>query len=174
VSINETQAVNFELEQAMKKALDDLKEDLARKAASFLAEDRRKPDGIGYKQIRNLVALAQMAATPLEIKAFIEYQMGRDADVRKTNGWIGELAAGEPFGRALLKEIAEVEALAKKKIRQVELLAQNKCFDEKQFILCCLAQFFGYLSWRAKYVEGCLANQHGRQRNGGERRGGHR
>lgn len=173
MGVSETRAVDFQLEQAMKKALDDLKENLVQRAAGFLAADRRKPGGIGYKQIRNLAELSQMATTPLEIKAFIEYQMGRDADAKKDKGWLGEFA-GEPFGRALLKEIAEVEALAKKKISQVELLAQNKRFDEKQFILRCLAQFFGYLSWRAKYVEGYLANKRESQGSGGERRGGRR
>jgi hypothetical protein len=160
VGVNETLTTDFELERERKKALDDLKEDLIQRAANFLTEDRRKPDDIGYSQIRNLVVMAQMAATSSEIKAFIEYQMGRDAN--KPNGWFGELA-GEPFGQALLKEIGEIEELAR-----------NKRPDDKQFTLRCLAQFFGYLAWRTKYLDECTGEKNKRRKGGGERRGGRR
>ncbi len=101
MKVSETQVSDFELERARKKDLDELKEELARRAADFLREGRPKPEGIGDKQIKNLVVMAQMAVIPLEIKAFIEYQMGRDSGGQ---GWTAEIN-GEPFGRALLKDV---------------------------------------------------------------------
>ncbi|MGQ9512221.1 hypothetical protein [Thermodesulfitimonas sp.] len=158
MGVNETLAADFELERARKQALDRLKEELAQKAAQFLKDSDSKPQKMGDKQIRNLVALAQMAATPLEIKAFIDYQMGRD---EKEENWRCKIG-GQPFGEALKKEIEEVEDLARK-----------ERLGDKQFVLRCLAQFFGYLAWRVKYLE-CLKGKDRNKKNGGERRDGRR
>lgn len=158
MNVNETQAVDFELEQRRRKALDELKEDLVRRAADFLKEDRSKPREMGDKQIRNLVSLAQMAATPREIEAFIDYQMGRDT---REENWRCKME-GQPFGEALKKAIGEIEDLAK-----------NRLHNDKQFVLRCLAQFFGYLAWRVKYLD-YLSKKDPSRRSGGERRGGRR
>lgn len=155
---NERLAADFELERERKKALDELKEELVQKAARFLKESESKPREMGDKQIRNLVTMSQMAATPQEIKAFIDYQMGRDD---KKKDWRSEIG-GQPFGQALKKEIEEVEFLAEKKRP-----------EDRQFVLRCLAQFFGYLAWRVKYLD-YLSKKDTSQRVGGERRGGRR
>lgn len=158
MGVNEALAADFELERARKQALDRLKEELAQKAAQFLKESDSKPQEMGHKQIRNLVAMAQMAATPLEIKAFIDYQMGRD---EKEENWRCKIG-GQPFGEALKKEIEEVEDLARKERP-----------GDKQFVLRCLAEFFGYLAWRVKYLD-YLSKKDPSRRSGGGRRGGRR
>ncbi|MGB9791017.1 MAG: hypothetical protein ACPLTR_00375 [Thermacetogeniaceae bacterium] len=146
----------FNLLQERSSALNKLKEELARRAAEFMKDSNSKPAKMGYTQIRNLVALAQMASTPLEITAFIDYQMGRDD---KEESWRCRVG-GQPFGEALKQEIRAVESIALQK-------RQN---DEK-FALLCLAQFFGYLAWRAKYLEYAAKKS---ERAGGEQRGGRR
>lgn len=158
---NETLVKGFELERDRKQALDRLKEILVREAAEFLREDWSKPRDMGDKQIRNLVVMAQKAATPLEVKAFIDYQMGRDTH---TQNWRHEID-GQPFGEALKREIEKVEALAKK-----------ECPGDKEFVLRCLAQFFGYLGWRVKYLDyhKDYKEKNKNRGNGGERRGSHR
>lgn len=166
MKVSETQVSDFELERARKKDLDELKEELARRAADFLREGKPKPEGIGDKQIKNLVVMAQMAAIPLEIKAFIEYQMGRDSSGQ---GWTAEIN-GEPFGRALLKEIEVIEKLATDKLKD-----SNRTSD-KRFVLLCLAHFFGYLSWRVKYLDYLKKEkaQSKKRHPGGDRDGGSR
>lgn len=166
MKVSETQVSEFELERARKKDLDELKEELARRAADFLREDRPKPKDIGDNQIKKLAVMAQIAATPLEIRAFIEYQMGRDSSGRD---WTAKIN-GEPFGSALLKEIEEVEKLAKDKLKD-----SNRTNDNR-FVLLCLAHFFGYLSWRVKYLEYLLKEKtRGKNRHtGGDRDGGNR
>ncbi|MDK2888110.1 hypothetical protein SAMN02745218_02168 [Desulfofundulus australicus DSM 11792] len=163
---SETQITDFVLERARKKDLDELKEELARRAADFLKESKPKPKEIGDKQIKNLVAMAQMAATPLEIKAFIEYQMGRDSSGQ---GWAAEFN-GKPFGKALIEEIEEVEKLARDRLKD-----SNRTAD-RRFVLLCLAHFFGYLSWRVKYLEYLLKEKSPgkNRRTGGERDDGNR
>ncbi len=166
MKVNELQASDFELERARKKDLDELKEELARRAAGFLREDRSKPKDIGDNQFKKLAVMAQMAATPLEIRAFIEYQMGRDSSGRN---WTAPIN-GEPFGSALIKEIEEIEKLAEDKLKESNRTGDNR------FVLLCLAHFFGYLSWRVKYLDYLLKEKkRGKNRHaGGDRDGGSR
>ena len=138
-----------------RRALNALKEELAERAMSFLNRSASKPSKMGDKQIRNLVALAQMAVCPLEIEAFIDYQMGRDD---KEESW-SEKIDGTPFGERLKKEIREIVDRAGKKRP-----------EDRRFALLCLAQFFGYLSWRVKYLDYQKDNP---ARGGGERSGVH-
>lgn len=129
---------------ARKRALDDLKETLVKRVAEFLPEGEKLPKELGYNQVKNLLPLTSMAATPREITAFIEYQMGRD---EKAKGWSGPFR-GQRFGDALLSEITEVQRLA-----------QAKREDDNAFALTVLAQFFGFLAWRAKYTESKKENR---------------
>lgn len=125
-------------ERDRRKDLEGLKEELAQRAAKFLGDGRSKPGGMGYSQIRNLVSLTQTASSVLEIEAFIDYQMGRDNDYKSWRCSVGD----RPFGEALKDEIEAIEELALKKRK-----------DDRKFVLLCLTYYFGYLAWRAKYLE---------------------
>lgn len=138
-------------ERARRRDLEGLKEELARRAEKFLGDGRSKPGGMGYSQIRNLVSLTQVATSKLEIKAFIDYQMGRDDDYKSWRCSVGD----RPFGEALKEEIEAIEDLALKK-RQ----------DDKKFVLLCLTQYFGYLAWRAKYLEYAGKKKTGKEGSG--------
>ncbi|GFN23377.1 hypothetical protein [Thermanaeromonas sp. C210] len=135
---NELLVEDISIDRERRKALNELKEQLAQRAVNFLEGSKSKPSEMGDKQIRNLVALAQMAATPLEIEAFIDYQMGRD---NKEVSWSKRIE-GEPFGERLKRELKEIVDMARQKRP-----------EDKRFSLLCLAQFFGYLAWRVKYLE---------------------
>ncbi|MZP30622.1 hypothetical protein GTO91_12950 [Heliobacterium undosum] len=126
-------------EIAERLLLAELKEDLVRRADAFFTEDKKKPNDLGYKQIRNLVDLAAMSDCVLELKSFIRYQIGRD---NQGKSWRGSFHNGREFGLCLLDEI---DAVVK--------LAESKGSKDKSFTLKVLAYYFGFLGWRVKYIE---------------------
>ena len=145
MTFNGSTITDYQREMKVQKALGELKESLVEQAENFFQTENKitKPKDLGYKQIKNLVDVAAMAGSVLEMKAFIRYQMGKSPRGRS---WRGEFSTGT-FGEMTINKIEEIVGLANKKAKEKGLS------DEKTFSLKVLAYFFGFLAWRVKYVE---------------------
>ena len=118
-------------ELLLRRKLDELDEQMVRKAENLVEDTQGITDNLEDRQIRNVLAVAEVTQSVAVVENFIKYQIGRQ------EGW-----RFKDFGEKLLSDLGYIKELAKKEGDDIPGLT-----------ISLVRRYLGYLVRYFKYVE---------------------